>query len=667
MPDSPLVDGVSPVETVIAAPAAEKSPQNKAPLAMKAGLLTILAVPYLLYAFWCLFLLSALPAQGAPGSLITAGVITNILGAIAFLGLGALGFFRISGSKALPNDKMMALIKLGAFVVPGLLFSVVTPFVISGEPSYAISITSPSSSAQLIAPLSMSFSVQSAVDALAERGFKPIQYNWDINGDKKVDQQTLSPEITANYDKEGVYSITVSMKSADGSTKTASKRFIISRSVFSVTPTPSIIDRPVVFSLAHLYTKPEEVLSVAWDFDGDGTIDEENGGIQTSYTYLAVGTYTVTAVANLANKTQIQYQRSIDIVEPPALPFPVTLKAEPSNLIGTPPFAALFSIESDEPIYSVQWDFGDGQKAEGRQSTHTFTRNGSYAVVAKVRSESGTVAELSTVVKVVDRLELSDLRFEGTPEVSGTTITGEVPLTLDLTPITAKPFVTFTWEAPNATEVGSTDKRLQAIFRRAGTYTVTLVGQDLENHVLRYPIKVEVKDASQFLTFSMGTTVKNAAQVAPVDITFDASASTVDGIDGFVWNFGDRTPEKSCRCAIVTHTYESSGTFPVTVKAVTKTGVLQSQPQNIFIGEPELRARILPSRLKGAAPLTIEFDGSSSLGEIAEYLWDFGDNTQNDGPKVEHTFLDPGTYTVKLTVSETDGTIASSTVTITVQ
>lgn len=56
--------------------------------------------------------------------------------------------------------------------------------------------------------------------------------------------------------------------------------------------------------------------------------------------------------------------------------------------------------------------------------------------------------------------------------------------------------------------------------------------------------------------------------------------------------------------------------------------------------------------------LTCSFDGSDSSdpdGTVDSYFWQFGDgNESNEGPTVEHTYADVGTYTVKLTVRDND-------------
>jgi len=54
-------------------------------------------------------------------------------------------------------------------------------------------------------------------------------------------------------------------------------------------------------------------------------------------------------------------------------------------------------------------------------------------------------------------------------------------------------------------------------------------------------------------------------------------------------------------------------------------------------------------------PCTVIFDATSSTGNIVSFDWDFGDGNTAEGPIVEHTFEDPGTYEVSLVVTDDSG------------
>ena len=101
-------------------------------------------------------------------------------------------------------------------------------------------------------------------------------------------------------------------------------------------------------------------------------------------------------------------------------------------------------------------------------------------------------------------------------------------------------------------------------------------------------------------------------------------------------------------------------------------GATGSTTRTVTVSTPNLPPtaafQFLPTG--GPAPLFVFFDGSSSTdpdGAIADYTWDFGDGTEVVGGKTPaHTFATAGTFTVRLTVQDTQGATASTTQSITV-
>jgi PKD repeat protein/flagellar hook assembly protein FlgD len=72
---------------------------------------------------------------------------------------------------------------------------------------------------------------------------------------------------------------------------------------------------------------------------------------------------------------------------------------------------------------------------------------------------------------------------------------------------------------------------------------------------------------------------------------------------------------------------------------------------------------------RGVAPLPVAFDGSGTTspnGDISSYAWDFGDGDTASGAAPSHTFTEPGTYEVELTVTDEAGISATASRTITV-
>jgi len=77
---------------------------------------------------------------------------------------------------------------------------------------------------------------------------------------------------------------------------------------------------------------------------------------------------------------------------------------------------------------------------------------------------------------------------------------------------------------------------------------------------------------------------------------------------------------------------------------------------------------------EGSANSPISFDGSGSYDSdegdsITRYYWTFGDDTNAEGATVTHTYSESGTYTVELTVTDSNGlqTTKTSSVTVSVE
>jgi len=69
--------------------------------------------------------------------------------------------------------------------------------------------------------------------------------------------------------------------------------------------------------------------------------------------------------------------------------------------------------------------------------------------------------------------------------------------------------------------------------------------------------------------------------------------------------------------------------------------------------EVEAEYDYTPSRPEAGE--TVEFDASSSDGDIVEYSWEFGDGSSGNGREVEHSYESGGWYTVRLKVENSDG------------
>ncbi len=664
MTPTPTIDSLSSPSP---APRSAEPAPNEVQRA-KTLLISLAVLLYFVYVLWCVALLVLLPpTNGGMESLIKAGTMSGIMGAVVFALIGLGGLLRVRSNASLPqNAKMRGLIRAVSFSAPGLLLSIAVPVLINREPALILEVASPTNT-DLIAPIAVTYSAEKAAAILLSRGTRILQYKWDVDGDGKIDRETVVPTLQTTYQREGSYATTVTMVPTSGASRKLSRRMIIQKAVFTVDPVQPIVNQPATFDAQNLVQSAADIQMISWDFDNDGKMDVEGKEAQATTTFYQKGSYTVSVTVQLTNKTQTTYQRTIDIVDAPPLPFPIAIVTKPGKLISAAPFTVIFSVKTDEQLAQVQWNFGDGTRSEGiADIPHTFAKKGNYVVVARARSATGTVANVTIPVLVADQLQLNDLTFKGSPQPQADVISGEIPLTVSLDPQTNAQFVTFTWEAPEATEVGSTDGQLQAIYRTAGTYKVTLIAQDAAQKVLRKQFTVQAKPISSYVSFQMDP--KDG--VSPLKVRFDASESDIPGatITGFEWDFGDGS-EKQFGGAQTDHEFELPGTYQVQLRVRTTSGSNETTAtQTIVVREPPLQACLLVSRSRvSLSNPYVSFDSSCTTGETASIAWDFGDGSQSSDAKPIHQFTQKGTFTVRLTVTDGTGRKSTKSATISVE
>lgn len=83
------------------------------------------------------------------------------------------------------------------------------------------------------------------------------------------------------------------------------------------------------------------------------------------------------------------------------VPLSITLSAIPVN--GTSPLSVTFNavVKGGSQPYIVNYNFGDGYASQGQVVIHTYFQAGSYKVQVSATDQNGTVAQTSTVVRVV--------------------------------------------------------------------------------------------------------------------------------------------------------------------------------------------------------------------------------------------------------------------------
>ena len=165
--------------------------------------------------------------------------------------------------------------------------------------------------------------------------------------------------------------------------------------------------------------------------------------------------------------------------------------------------------------------------------------------------------------------------------------------------------------------------------------------------------------------------------VAPDTEGFDGSASSSKDQRATLscaWTFGDGASATGCQ---VTHTFADAGDFTVTLTVTDTDGSQDTATLAVQVTASEepppggvvAVANFEGTQGSGTAPDTEKFDGTASYSQdpaatLTTCAWTFGDGDRATGCKVSHTFSRAGSFTVVLTVTDSDGSEDQSTLAV---
>ena len=161
-------------------------------------------------------------------------------------------------------------------------------------------------------------------------------------------------------------------------------------------------------------------------------------------------------------------------------------------------------------------------------------------------------------------------------------------------------------------------------------------------------------------------TASFTSNVTGLSVAFNGGASTdSDGtIASYSWNYGDGSPADTG--ATPTHVYAAAGSYPVTLTVRDNAGATGTSTAQVVATHAAPTAAFTSS----ASGLTASFDATTSTtsdaATITAYSWDFGDGSPaGAGSKPNHGYSQTGTYSVKLTVTDSKGATGTKTASVT--
>jgi len=419
------------------------------------------------------------------------------------------------------------------------------------------------------------------------------------------------------------------------------RRPVIQKSLIALSDCQSI-----VFDAKGSTDPDGDLLEFQWDF-GDGTTAT---GSRVAHLYAEQTTYQALLIVSdnsgeVGNSVSERF--SVKVNKPP-------VARAGADVITAPLKAVLLdgsgSTDQDGRLTAHSWTFGDGQSAAGSKTSHAWDKPGTYKVALRVEDDSDSPCNYAT-----DDLKV----WVNAPPVAvaGVDLRGAIGQELTLAGEKSSDsdgeLVAWTWDFGDG---GKADgKVVQHAWTAPGRYRVRLTVTDnarVDNSAQSDELTVFINDPP---VAKAGADSKGAIGES---LPFDGSASLDrDGaIAGYSWDFGDGTRQDGMR---LSHAFAQSGKYTAVLTVRDDSGTpsdTRSDSLLVTVNQP-------PVADAGADQLVtaseVRFSGANSQdadGAVTRYDWNFGDGASGSGVSPAHVYAKPGSYTVRLTVTDNSGT-----------
>jgi len=535
----------------------------------------------------------------------------------------------------------------------------------------------------------------------------PVSWQWNLGNGFTSTQQSPS----ASYTAPGNYKVTLTVKDAGGNTSTAEKTVTVwdkPKPDFTASPAKGCIPFDVTFT-----DKSDPVngsiATYSWDF-GDGATGSGSNPVHTYNNVLSpVVTLTVT------NSNGCTASKQISNIVDAAASLTANFNVSDQFLCSAPGALAVTNTSTGPGTLTYKWDFGDGGTAAGAApGPHTYTARGVYKVTLTVTSDKGcTATQTSGDINVANFktdfqlpasiCENSNATFNtaNSPQASNVTWSvdkgyigsygnsvayypggaGTVKVTMtadygkcqetvtkdyEVKPAPVADFVTdqqaicdvpatvqltdksqgatsWSWNFGNGQS--STQQNPSVTYNGLGYFFIRLTAGNASgcSSTAEHYVYVQKPEIYAYASVSEGC--------EGLTTTFNSSVSTGDAIASYEWDFGDGSPKSTD--ATPSHTYNKEGTYPVTLTYTTTNGCKGTVGLHAM-NTIRVYKKPTPDFSSPEAPQIcgnnwVHFNGTSDVGN--SWTWDFGDYDYGYAQYTAHSYKEPGTYTVKLTVS----------------
>ena len=308
---------------------------------------------------------------------------------------------------------------------------------------------------------------------------------------------------------------------------------------------------------------------------------------------------------------------------------------------GSAPLAVQFTDLSSNNPTAWEWDFNSDGTIDStvQNPVYTYTSPGTYSVT--LNAVNGTARGSTTKSNYITAGDMPAAAFNVAPQE------GYAPLTVQFTDTSTGNVTSWLWDFGDGNN--STSQNPSHEYSSSGTYTVRLtVTNTFGSNTLEVPSSVNI------LSINAPTpdfTSNITSGKAPLIVLFEDLS--IGGPTAWEWDFNsDGTIDSTEQNPV--YEFTDTGFYTVTLRAGNGTAWDNITKSDYIMVGDGLHASFTTSTRKGEAPLTVQFNDTST-GNVTSWLWDFGDGNTSASQNPSYEYSEPGSYSVTLNASNAYG------------
>jgi PKD repeat protein len=436
---------------------------------------------------------------------------------------------------------------------------------------------------------------------------------------------------------------------------------------------PYVVDEGTPITLDGSRSKDPngDPISYNWDLDNDGRYNDGSGA-KITHTFMRNGTYTVglQVTDTLLTSTATATVTVNDLAPKAAFTWTPQSQSEGSavNFVDQ-------STSYPDAITGWNWDFGGKGSSAQQNPSFTFDQNGTYHVTLTVTDEDGSTSTISHDIGITNAAPTVNLGNNQTVNEGDT-----VHFSGSFTDPGALDSHTIQWNFGDGSAVVTGTLTPSHVFNDNGVYSVTLTVTDDSGGIGTGTVTVTVNNVAPSATLSNSGPVDEGSTVT-VSLSGQSDPSSIDMTAGFHYAFAcdnsslaGATYAGSGKDASTVCTFNNNGAYPVRARIIDKDEGYTEYTTTVQVNN------VAPSVNAGGNETTNEggiLSRSGFFSDPGSDTWtatvDYGDGSGSQSLALSgktfvlsHPYLDNGTYTVTVTVTDSDGGTVGASFVVTV-